>query len=109
MSVIFDVITVLVVGFASVIAFNTFWRGGNGLESRLLVILLALLGFAGLLQVVKAPVSVAIQSTNSPPSSSAAAPTPAQTSPPPVAPSPTESQPSVVNPDLGVPDRWRVH
>lgn len=53
MGVIFDVITVGAVGFASVIALNAFWRGGNRFQLLPLVTVVALLGFAGLLQVVK--------------------------------------------------------
>lgn len=86
--IIFDVITLGLLGCASVIALRTFWRGGNGSGSLLLVTVLVLLSVAGLLQGVKLMAS-----------SSTAAPTP----PPPVVPPLTESKTPM--PLYGLPGR----
>ncbi|MDT5279943.1 MAG: hypothetical protein QOJ20_1138 [Mycobacterium sp.] len=51
--IIFDVLTVGLVGCASVIAFRASQRGGSGLEYRLLLTVVALLGVAGVLQLAK--------------------------------------------------------
>lgn len=80
MGVIFDVITVGAVGFASVIAFNAFWRGGKKFEPLTLVTVLALLGFAGILQVVKldssAPTNIAAPTPATPPPAESKEPQP---------------------------------
>lgn len=65
--IIFDLFTVGLIGCASVIALKAFRRGGHGSEFLLLVTVFALLGVAGVLQVVKLV---------NPPPSSAATPVP---------------------------------
>jgi len=72
---LYDVITVGVVGFASVIALNLVWQGGQGFEARLLVMLTALLALAGVLQVVKSTESVSVQPIDAPSPSSTPRPT----------------------------------
>lgn len=51
--IILDLFIVGLIGWASVTAFKGFWRSGNGSQPLLLVTVVALLGVAGLLQLVK--------------------------------------------------------
>lgn len=75
MAALFDVITVGVVGFTSVIALNLVRRGGKGFEARLLVMLTALLALAGILQVVKPAEGAFIWAIDAPSPSSTPRPT----------------------------------